>query len=472
MPEKRRSFSSVNESPMNEGKAKRKSDFFHRFRLWTSMLHNMNMSMGQLDLEKRTRTLLASVICFVAIGPVCVKTSQSQAGTLSATTSAAAAEQPTGEAIPAGTRLFIRLDTPVSTETSHLHAPIAAHVVREVATTDGVLIPLSATVSGSISKLIPSSSPTDRARLKLQFDHLGIPGQPAMAISGHIAEVENAKESTLADGTIQGVLASELPVSFIDGALGKFGSLGANAEKKVGNPKISIDFPAGTDLQLILDQPLALNQTFPPAAASVLPPDVQNAITRLLADAPQRCSGKTGKPGDPLNLIFVGSQAEILHAFDQAGWAVPAQSSRSSLTKTAQAAMGDVGYGQTPISDLYLYGKKEELGFEKMFNTFAKRHHLRLWRAPVKTTDGRDIWLSSSTHDVGIDIHPGVVSHATEASIDLERDKVGADLVDAGDVAAEQLVTRPNPLSEGVTATGGKWNTDGFLRAIVLKPGS
>lgn len=429
-------------------------------------------STGLLHPSRRLEALLAAVLWCVAAGKEFAGKQPAQPGIVHAAASSSAATVPAGATLAAGTLLFIRLDAAVSTGTSHFHAPITAHVVREVASADGVVIPLATTLSGNISKLIPSSSPTDRARLQLRFDQLQIPGQPAIAITGHVTEIENAKETVLEDGTVQGVLASELPVSFIDSALGKLGNLGEDAQKKVGSPKTSIDFPAGTDIHLVLDKPLVLSQTFPPAAAGVLPPDVQKAISRLLANAPQRCSGKTGKPGDPLNLIFVGSQAEILHAFAQAGWAIPAQSSESSISMTARAAIGDVGYGQTPISDLYLYGKKEQMAFEKMFNTFAKRHHLRLWLAPVKTAGGRDIWLSSSTHDIGIDIHPGVVSHATESDIDLERDKVGADLIAAGDVAAEQLVTRPNPLSQGTTATGGAWHTDGFLRAVVLKHGS
>src|SRR5579863_3177028 len=80
--------------------------------------------------------------------------------------------QSAGATLPAGTLLFIRLDTAVSTETSHFHAPITARVVREVAVKDGVVIPLAAEVTGNISKLIPSSSPTDRARMQLTFDHL------------------------------------------------------------------------------------------------------------------------------------------------------------------------------------------------------------------------------------------------------------------------------------------------------------
>ena len=104
-----------------------------------------------------------------------------------------------------------------------------------------------------------------------------------------------------------------------------------------------------------------------------------------------------------------------------------------------------------------------------MLNTFMKRHHLRLWRTTVTTADGREIWLGASTHDIGLDVHLGVVSHAIDPDLDAERGKVGADLMAGGLVAAEQLVTRPNPLSEGKTATGGTWKTDGQMLVIELK---
>jgi hypothetical protein len=131
----------------------------------------------------------------------------------------------------------------------------------------------------------------------------------------------------------------------------------------------------------------------------------------------------------------------------------------------------DEGYGQAPVSQLYLFGRAEDLAFEKMLNTFLKRHHLRLWRTTVTTADGREIWLGASTHDIGLDVEVqhGVVSHAIDPNLDTERTKVGADLMAGGLVAAEQLVSRPNPLSEGKTATGGTWKTDGQMLVIELK---
>jgi len=101
-----------------------------------------------------------------------------------------------------------------------------------------------------------------------------------------------------------------------------------------------------------------------------------------------------------------------------------------------------------------------------------KRHHLRLWRTTATTPEGRPIWLGATTHDTGLDVHVGVVSHAIDPRLDLEREKVGADLLAGGTVSAEQLVTRPNPLSEGKTATGATWKTDGMMLVIDLKTSS
>jgi hypothetical protein len=135
---------------------------------------------------------------------------------------------------------------------------------------------------------------------------------------------------------------------------------------------------------------------------------------------------------------------------------------------TVRAVADNQGFGRAPVSDLYLFGHREDLAFEKGLNTFLKRHHLRLWRTAATTPGGREIWLGAATHDTGLDVHPGVVSHAIDPDLDAERAKVGADLRVTGRVAAEQLVTRPNPLRQGLTATGGTWKTDGQLLVIDL----
>jgi hypothetical protein len=372
-----------------------------------------------------------------------------------------------------GTTLYVRLETAVSTKTSHLHQAVTARVVREVTKGRVVIVPMGADVTGTIEKLIPASDPSDHARLLLQFNQLVIAGHAALNLNAHLKEVENARETVLQDGTIQGVLAKDVPVGRMIGMLDKLGSPGSEIEKMsdktFGKADTSIDYPAGVDLILVLDQPLTVDFTLPAAAPAQVSRGSVDATRRLLVDAPQRAQSKAKKPGDPLNLVIVGNSTQILKAFKQAGWSEAGKLDRKSMAGTVRAVASNEGYEQAPVSQLYLYDRAEDLAFEKMLNTFMKRHHLRLWRTAVTTADGCEIWLGASTHDIGLDVHVGVISHAIDSDLDAERAKVGADLMAGGMVAAEQLVSRPNPLSEGKTATGGTWRTDGQMLLIELK---
>ena len=375
--------------------------------------------------------------------------------------------------LASGTKLYVRLETAVSTKTSHLNQNVTARVVREVTSDQGVLIPIGSEVTGKIEKLIPASDPTDHARLLIRFTQLAIPRHPTLDLTAHLTEVENARETVLQDGTIQGVLAKDAPAGRMDGMLEKLGSPGSEMEKMsgktLGKVDTSIDYPAGADLVLTLDQPLVVDSTSAPAVATEISPALAQAVQKLLADAPSRVQSKTKKPGDPLNLIVVGNAGQISGAFKQAGWSPADKLGTRSAAGTVRAMANNEGYGQAPVSQLYLFGRAEDVAFEKMLNTFLKRHHLRLWRTTVTTAEGREIWIGASTHDIGLDVHLGVVSHAIDGDLDVERGKVGADLMAGGLVAAERLVSRPNPLTEGKTATGGTWKTDGQLLLIELK---
>jgi len=374
--------------------------------------------------------------------------------------------------LPIGTKLYVRLEGPVSTKTSHLNQAVTTRVVRAVGGDLGVLIPLGAEVTGTVAKIIPTSDPSDHARLLMRFTQLTIPNHSSLGITARLAEVENARETVLQDGTIQGILEKDAAVGRMDGLLDKLGSPGSEMErvsgKALGKADTSIDYPPGTDLTLVLDQPLTMNTVSTPPMAQISAP-LSDSIRKMLVDSPNRAENKAKKPGDPLNLIVVGDSSQILAAFQQAGWNEAKKLGARSAMGTVRAMASNEGYGQAPVSQLYLFDRAEDLAFEKMLNTFLKRHHLRLWKTTATTADGREIWLGASTHDIGLDVHVGVVSHAIDPDLDAERAKVGADLLAGGLVASEQLVGRTNPLSEGKTATGGTWNTDGQMLVIELK---
>lgn len=379
--------------------------------------------------------------------------------------------------LPKGTILYIRLTTPVSTASSQVHAAVTAHVVRQVFVSNSVVIPIGAVMTGEIEKIDKSTDPNTPALLLLKFDKLELPQEKPVTISCHVSQVENARESVLADGSVLGVKSSQMGSTYVNDALGKLAqslpSLGTAIQdvqkKQVGSPAVDIVFPAGTDMQVALDQALTLQKTYTPAAPETLPGNFTAAVHAMLAGVPQRSETEKGAPGDPLNLVLIGSQQQVVNAFAQAGWVIPRPKQDQSILKTVQAVIQNQGYNAAPISNLYLFSRPQDLAFEKVLDTFNMRHHLRLWKSTATAPDGRAVWVGAAVHDTGIDIHPGVVSHATDPKLDDERTKVGADMLDTGLVAAETLVTPPHPLSQGLTGTGGAWHTDGKLLVIDLK---
>jgi len=377
--------------------------------------------------------------------------------------------------VAAGTVLFLRLQTPVSTKISREGQAVSATVARDVPVPDGTLVavPAGAVLKGTIKKSTQPAQADERAELEIVFNRLEIPGAAKLDVTGKISAIPNAREKLLDDGTVEGILQKDAPVDLLSGALAKLGAKDADLQKeieknKIGQVNTAIEFGQGTDLQFTLTRALAVRQVFAAAGPKPLSREELAAVEAVLAGAPKRAVSKDGKPGDPVNLVVIGSPQEIAQAFGTAGWGEPQRKTGKSLLDTARAVANDEAYDVAPVSDLYLYGRREDLAFEKVLNTFNKRHHLRLWQAAASAPGGRPIWLGAATHDVGIDVHPGVVSHATDPDLDDERNQVQADL--AGDTQNLQLVLPPAPLSTGTTATGGAWHTDGRLLVVNLKP--
>ena len=376
--------------------------------------------------------------------------------------------------LPAGKVLYLHLQTAVSTKTSKQGQVVAAGVAREVDVPGGIAVPFGSTLGGTIAKCTQPTANDQRAELLLNFDKLSIPGEGTINVQGHLSAVSNARETLQADGTILGVLESETPASLLSGALQKLGQMDSSIndqiqKQKIGQVNTAVELPVGADIQFTLTEPLSLKRLVPSGGPHDLPADLRASVDALLAEAPKRAASKTNQPGDPINLVFIATAEEVQQAFSHAGWTEPKKKNEKSIWKTAQAVINDDGYNAAPVSDLYVFGRKEDFAFEKTLNTFNKRHHLRLWQSPQTAPDGRPIWLGAATHDVGIDVHPGVISHATDADLDDERSQVGYDLFLGGTVQAAQLIAPANPLSSGVTATGGKWHTDGRLFIIDLK---
>jgi hypothetical protein len=107
---------------------------------------------------------------------------------------------------------------------------------------------------------------------------------------------------------------------------------------------------------------------------------------------------------------------------------------------------------------LLLDGQKPDLVYQKQYDTFAKRHHLRIFHRPDQF-QGRDVWVCSATHDIGIDFstQDRTFIHKIDSKIDNERAKVVNDLLFTGLVKGQALVARPKVPPAAKTPLAESW---------------
>jgi len=378
--------------------------------------------------------------------------------------------------VPAGTEIHLRLKTKVASNTSKARQPVDAVVISPVVVNGQFAIPAGAPVRGFVRTAKAATKPDERAVLWLDFFELTEGGTP-VKITSQVVNVDNARESVDPSGEILGILASESISGQIEKGIGKVaekysglaGILEAAKSGFVGSAEGDIVYDPGVELTVKLTKPVQVN-----AGSSgipdlkPIPSEVQ--LLQLVVKQPfQTMAQKPARPSDMTNLMFVGSEEQLEKAFAAAGWSTAAALSTQSKLETFRAIAELRGYKEAPVSILYLDGNPPDLVFEKQNNTFAQRHHLRIWRRP-DTFEGQPVWVCAATHDTGIDFseQDHTFIHKIDPQIDRERAKVVSDLLVTGQVKSLALVDRPAVPHESQNATGDKLETDGQMAVVIF----
>ena len=192
-----------------------------------------------------------------------------------------------------------------------------------------------------------------------------------------------------------------------------------------------------------------------------------------LGDVPDITHTGNGLPGDPLNSALVGTQAEVIRALLAAGWFPADPLSFKSSLEIAEASVLGRPYPKAPVSNLYLFGRKEDLAFEKEDgNSPRHRHHVRFWKSEKHDNQDRPYWLGSAVYDlrVGLSRETGAVTHVTAPDVDAERNFLFADLEHGGDLIDFYEVDGFHKVLEGKNGGGDPWRTDGRLFVGVTRP--
>ena len=180
---------------------------------------------------------------------------------------------------------------------------------------------------------------------------------------------------------------------------------------------------------------------------------------------------QSGAEGDPLNLVFIGSKDQITHSFQQAGWLIPDPITLQTSEKIAVASLAHSSYPTAPVSNLYVFGRVQDLAFEKPTNDVANRGHIRLWK--TETLIGRQlVWIGQASYDSGIELSGTnhLPTHHIAPTVDLERNAVGADLGKSGLVKEEADAAFTPPIVYARNGGGDYYASDGEVLVINYTP--
>jgi hypothetical protein len=195
---------------------------------------------------------------------------------------------------------------------------------------------------------------------------------------------------------------------------------------------------------------LALALTYGIGAYIILPRAVRMGLKVLQRKhVPRFTVTGDGLPGDPVNVVLIGTLQELHAAFAIAGWSVADRLSLASSWRMIRAFLFNSAYPTAPFSTLYLFGRGQDIGFQKAIdNSPRKRHHIRFWALSLTSADAaigtpdfwlntdrppddaRVLWIGAGTRDTGFSLTQLTfqITHATDSDTNAERDYIVAEL--------------------------------------------
>jgi LssY C-terminus len=195
---------------------------------------------------------------------------------------------------------------------------------------------------------------------------------------------------------------------------------------------------------------LALALTYGIAAYIVLPRVVRVGLKILQRRrVPRFTITGDGLPGDPVNLVLIGTRQQLQSAFAVAGWSEADRLGLASSWHMVRAFVFNSPYATAPFSSLYLFGRGQDIGFQKAIDDSPrKRHHIRFWASSLTRAEAtvgtasfwlnadlpahheRVLWVGAGTKDTGLSLTKLTfqITHATDSDTNAERDFIIAEL--------------------------------------------
>jgi hypothetical protein len=380
------------------------------------------------------------------------------------------------ENIPAGKSFWVRLLDPVASYSSKPGTFVRAVLIQSPDCDGAPVFPAGLEVDGQVvsARKVGLGFIHETASLEILFDRIVTADGSVLPIASQVMEVDNARER-VSKGKIHGILATYTPQGRITDGLGHLPSFNPYSAPSLivyrlftVLPEPEIYLPPGTDLRLRLNVPLYVgDQPELPQVSFQMDELERGDVEMLLQKNTTRTYTGKGKAADLVNVLFVGSREQMDQAYRTAGWMNADRISTRSVLREFRAFLNLSNYPSAPITTQYLQGQRQDVTWEKSFNSYSRRDHVRLWEQPG-TVLGQDAWLGSYSRETSaaLSITQHKFIHHLDRNLDDGVNMLVRDLTLAGCVKSVQLLPRPELHETFVNATGDEMRTAGALTVV------
>jgi hypothetical protein len=215
-------------------------------------------------------------------------------------------------------------------------------------------------------------------------------------------------------------------------------------------------------------------------------------IVRPADHLPLYCVTPDGFASDPLNIGIISTRRELINVMGQAGWLMADPHRGKYLIRHILSVVFEWPYDHAPVSNLYLFGRKQDLAFEiPVKGVSGGRHHVRFWATTYLDEANLTVrsihwhhrsshimsddllWVGAASQDVGIAPvrHNLQITHMIHPDTNQERELIVSQLRGVGLVRKIQKIKLDNPYRLVNRALRGYLQTDGMMTIVHLKSG-
>lgn len=177
-----------------------------------------------------------------------------------------------------------------------------------------------------------------------------------------------------------------------------------------------------------------------------------------------------GAKSDPINVLVAASERQLRHVFAVSGWLPADPVTPATIARTIHAGLTRGEYPTSPMSDLLLYNRKQDMSYQKNAVSVLARDHLRVWRTPLTDRHARPFWAIAATKDVALRMGPSdrLPTHQISPDLDAERQLVVDDFSATGHVALRHALQVLPRGYKGTNGPGDEYYTDGRVEVLEL----